>query len=423
MNNITLIAAALGGEVLPDRDYDWSQMMAVRIAEMGLPNTPNTAAQGSPRMAPGPHPMFVFCDTQGVLAEQAIGLFLHQEDAWRNLSKWPSPVAASSANVIAAKKDGSFVDTGVPIVNSTGKPVPVTVADDQHFTVDVPLIATASHGQHFAMGANQVVTLTDWACRWARDDLLRCENQRAIGWVDEAMAKVALVSAAMGHHNIFPVFVMKAVTKRISQLISIRGTEPPYMTLNTAGMHQADHFHCRVSTWMTSRITMGRARWLTYLLAHPKWTDFLPWSTLATVRAQYLHGLECLAWVMRDAEKNGAPLGGMWDDYDIRAGDVGVLEGLPGFGLTKPLRAVQAPGWAPKWYGVMSAWAIPAMVSSRELAPKYWDFFLPRLEEMYARNTRFHLPAKASGKMPDLHSISLAISLASATGRWRLFGA
>lgn len=371
-----------------------SQKVAACLAAMlkePVPNEPNTAAQGSKRVVPG-----VWLGAYGwqhgltsPVTEDRWATFIAQEEAWRALSTG-GPV-----------KPVALGDDGEAIVNASGKPVPVTLCDAQHFEL-LPHLFTASldpDGEGVALTAwQQTSELLDWAADWAETKAPKESNPRALGWMLTKAGEAARVFGTVDHADDRPLRVAKAVVQRLAETQGEQNGMP-YLVLNPAGAFQKDHGYCRWSFWMNATIVHGLAIWLDVLAA--EWA--VPFSFKAKVRKQYLHGLRALRYGMELAEAHGAPLGGAVDDADPDpAGKFHVHTDGAG---------------APKWDGVMLAFALPALLSAEDHAPQHWEFFGPRALAYYERADRFRFnPAKPLAM--DQHSASVAIMAAGHFG-WR----
>lgn len=354
------------------------------ICSKPLPNEPNTAAQGSLRLVPGDW-LWEACPDATHFDQ-----WEWEEENWRHLSTgWPCQSPAIGYD-------------GKPILNAAGKGVPVTVADAQHFTVTPHIgIATIRGG----LSATHVSALMDWSVKWAKQDCPTTESQRALGWMLEGAARVAAANKKAGVKDDRPLFVAKAIVKRLKQTMG-----PTWLTLNSPSAKQADHGYCRVSRWMSSRIIVGCALWLD----QAPWYADVPLTWWASVKAIYLHGLKCQRWAMETSELIGAPMGGCADDYDP---EPHTEVAPPSAGLTfgnGPTIFIHQKDGKPLWDGTMSLFAQPALLTAKKHAPALWEeFFAERCYQWFLRSDRIRWTSKMG-----VHEASVALQFGPVFG-WK----
>lgn len=363
------------------------------LASQPIPNEPNTAAQGSKRMVPGAW-LYGYAEWTGLtppsFAQAAIE-FLDDEECWRNLS------VGGPAELVALDKYGA------PIVSKTGKAVPVTVADAQHFELLPHLLLGAMWNLPLAQA--QASALLDWGVAWAKESAPKAVNPRELGWMLVKSAEAAKVQRALGIADPRPGIIAKAAVSRLKATLG-EENGVPWLVLNVNadpddsgdGSGQADHGFCRCSFWMHAVIVYGLGLWLDVMAND--WA--VPFSFKKLVRDIYRHGVLCLRHGMALAESMGALPGGAVDDWDP----------------THPTYYVHtAADGSPKWDGVMLAFAVPGLLTVERHAPKHWEWIGPRVEAYYQRADRFRFNAGKPAAM-DHHSASVAIQLASFFG-WR----
>lgn len=366
------------------------------LLKQPVPNEPNTAAQGSKRVVPGVW-LGAYGYWHGIVKPSAQAqwtTFTGTEELWRHLSEGgpPEDVALDYA-------------TGAPIVNKSGKAVPVTLCDAQHFVV-LPHLWIGLLSDNLLAQA-QASALLDWAVAWAQEKCPAEVNPRALGWMLEASAQVARANLALGVKDDRPLLVAKAVVARLKATHGAQNGVP-FLVLNFNadpddsgdGSGQADHGWCRASYWMHARIVHGLALWLDMA----PWWGSLPLTWWWSVRSLYLHGLTCLRYGMETAEAHGALPGGAVDDYDPTP---------PGQFYVHKDGAGNS-----KWDGTMLAFAAPGLLSAERHAPLQWaQFFRDRVQAYYLRANRYVFDAAKPAAM-DQHSASVALLLAGQFG-WR----
>ena len=84
----------------------------------------------------------------------------------------------------------------------------------------------------------------------------REDNQRAWGWVLQALGTWDAMTKG---HDERAMATARHMADYLDSVCSL-DDDLPYVTLNEAGLGQADHGFCRVSTWMTARIGLGLIR-------------------------------------------------------------------------------------------------------------------------------------------------------------------
>jgi len=352
------------------------------ICSKALPNGPNTAAQGSERMVPGDWPWEAAFDNGYFLNFDAFfDQWEWEEENWRHLSTGGP----------AAKVAYDFA-TSAQIVNAQGKSPPITVADDMHFSLTQHLGISKLRGSPLSIA--HVSALMDWSVKWAKEKCPTVESLRALGWMLEGAARVAAANKKAGVKDDRPLFVAKAIVKRL-KATSGEQNGCPYLGLNGPSAGQADHGYCRVSVWMQSRITYALALWLDQA---PWWTD-IPFTWWSSVKGLYMQGLKAQRWAMEQSEKVVAPLGGCCDDYDphqpdeiapLSAGLTFTVQSNPTLTMTAaPCLFVHQKDGKPLWDGTMSLFAMPAMLTAKRHAPVMWEeFYKPRARAWWERSER-----------------------------------